>query len=77
MEGMLFVWEKYPESVRDVVVNFPADFVIYDTHKFSGKVQEDENGIPEMSEIEGSINGLHIVFDKTYSKTYFMDARVL
>lgn len=62
--------DQYPEVLRHKKVQFVAR--ISDVHDgyFTGTIQESEEGIPEVSEIEGRIRGGKIFFTKTYKKSY-------
>src|SRR5690349_7472476 len=65
--------DQYPEVMQKQVVKFIAQLNM-DGDEFEGFIKEDEtNGIPEISKIDGIIRGQKIVFAKTYARTYAVD----
>jgi hypothetical protein len=64
---------QYPIIMRENTVSWVAKINQKNLGKFSGTIKEDENGIPETSEITGVIKGHKLVFIKTYKNSYEVD----
>ena len=65
--------EPYSETVRKKTVQFTAEISSEDNGYFTGTIKESDEGIPEISRMEGRIRGNKIVFEKTYKKSYQID----
>jgi hypothetical protein len=71
-EGTYAYGSAYPAKVQMQRVRFVADLRM-NGNQIEGSVKEDENGIPEIAMIDGSLSGRKISFTKTYKKTYTID----
>ena len=71
-EGSYGYGSAYPVKVQMQRVLFVADLRMNGS-QIEGSVKEDENGIPEIAVIDGSMRGRKISFNKTYQKAYTID----
>lgn len=72
-KGQYGYGKQYPEVTRKKIVRFTAT-IAGENDRFHGTITEDEeNGIPEISKIDGAQKGGRILFNKTYSKSYSLD----
>lgn len=71
-EGSYRFGSDYSEKNQKLRINFTAALTSKGA-RVEGTVKEDENGIPEIATIDGAINGVKIVFVKTYKNSYTID----
>jgi hypothetical protein len=71
-QGYYGYGSQYSDSVQQKTVTFTVD-IVADKNSFKGSITEDENGIPEISTIEGSLERERILFTKTYQHRYSVD----
>ncbi len=71
-QGVYGYGSQYSNSVQQKTVTFIVD-IIADKNSFKGSIKEDETGIAEIAQIEGTLDRERILFTKTYQNRYSVD----